>query len=39
MLVQDWNHTKIKQKFKSEAHNVSTEEINKIRLSSNDDKT
>ena len=29
----------LKQKSKSEAHNVSTEEINKIRLSSNDDKT
>ena len=29
----------LKQKSKSEAHNISTEEINKIRLSSNDDKT
>ena len=26
------------QRFKSEAHNVYTEEINKIALSSNDDK-
>ena len=26
------------QKFKSEAHNVYTEEVNKIALSSNDDK-
>ena len=26
------------QKFKSERHNVSTEEINKIALNSNDDK-
>ena len=29
---------KIQQKFKSERHNVFTEEINKIALSSNDDK-
>ena len=29
---------KSKQRFKSEAHNVYTEEINKIVLSSNDDK-
>ena len=29
---------KSKQRFKSEAHNVYTEEINKIALSSNDDK-
>ena len=29
---------KIQQKFKSERHNVSTEKINKIALSSNDDK-
>ena len=29
---------KLQQKFKSEAHNVYTEEINKIALSSNDDK-
>ena len=29
---------KIQQKFKSERHNVFTEEINKIALSSNDNK-
>ena len=29
---------KLQQRFKSEAHNVCTEEINKIALSSNDDK-
>ena len=29
---------KIQQRFKSERHNVFTEEINKIALSSNDDK-
>ena len=29
---------KLRQRFKSEAHNVYTEEINKIALSSNDDK-
>ena len=29
---------KSQQRFKSEAHNVYTEEINKIALSSNDDK-
>ena len=29
---------KIKQRFKSKRHNVFTEEINKIALSSNDDK-
>ena len=29
---------KSQQRFKSEAHNVHTEEINKIALSSNDDK-
>ena len=29
---------KSQQRFKSEAHNVYTEEINKTRLSSNDDK-
>ena len=29
---------KSKQRFKSEAHNVYTEQINKIILSSNDDK-
>ena len=28
----------LQQKFKSEAHNVYTEEINKIALSSDDDK-
>ena len=28
----------LQQRFKSEAHNVHTEEINKIALSSNDDK-
>ena len=30
---------KSQQRFKSEAHNVYTEEINKIVLSINDDKT
>ena len=30
---------KIQQKFKSERHNAFTEEIKKIALSSNDDKT
>ena len=29
---------KLPQKFKSEAHNVYTEKINKIALSSNEDK-
>ena len=29
---------KLQQRFKSEAHNVYTEEVNKIALSSNDDK-
>ena len=29
---------KSQQRFKSEAHNVYTEEVNKITLSSNDDK-
>ena len=29
---------KSQQRFKSEAHNVHTEEVNKIALSSNDDK-
>ena len=29
---------KLQQRFKSEAHNVHTEEMNKIALSSNDDK-
>ena len=29
---------KSQQRFKSEAHNVCTEEVNKIALSSNDDK-
>ena len=29
---------KLQQRFKSKAHNVYTEEINKITLSSNDDK-
>ena len=29
---------KIQQRFKSERHNLFTEEINKIALSSNDDK-
>ena len=29
---------KLQQRFKSEAHNVYTEEINKIALSSNDNK-
>ena len=30
---------KSQQRFKTEAHNVYTEEINKIALSSNDDKS
>ena len=30
---------KTQQRFKSERHNVFTEEINKIALSSNDDKS
>ena len=30
--------SKSQQRFKSEAHNVYTEEVNKIALSSNDDK-
>ena len=30
---------KSQQKFKSEAHNVYTEKVNKIALSSNDDKS
>ena len=30
--------SKLQQRFKSEAHNLYTEEINKIALSSNDDK-
>ena len=29
---------KLQQRFKSEAHNVYTEKVNKIALSSNDDK-
>ena len=37
-LFKNPNILKQKQRFKSEAHNVYTEEINKIPLSSNDDK-
>ena len=38
MLNKQWNHIKTQQTFESEAHNVYTEDINKIALSSNDDK-
>ena len=37
-LINDEIILKSQQKLKSEAHNVDTEEINKIALSSNDDK-
>ena len=37
-LQDDKITLKSQQRFKSEAHNVFTEEINKIALSSNDDK-
>ena len=38
MLNKQWNHIKTQQTFESEAHKVYTEDINKIALSSNDDK-
>ena len=38
MLFKQSDHIKIKQRFKSERYDVYTEEINKIALSSNDDK-
>ena len=40
LIKQLNNEVKLKsqQRFKSEAHNVFTEEVNKIPLSSNDDK-
>ena len=37
MLIKNETILKSKQKFKKETHNVSTEEINKIALNSNDD--
>ena len=37
-LKNDTSILKTQQSFKSEGHNVFTEEINKIALSSNDDK-
>ena len=37
-LFNDKNILKSQQIFKSDYHNVSTEQINKITLSSNDDK-
>ena len=38
MLTIQLNHIQSKQRFKSETHNVYTEEINKIALSSHNDK-
>ena len=38
MLIKQWNHIKTQQRFKSEAHNVYTEGINKSALSNNDNK-
>ena len=38
MFAKQWNYIKIQQRFKSEGHNVCTEEINKTTLSSNGDK-
>ena len=38
MLNKESDHNKITTRFKSEAQNVNTEEINKIAPSSNDDK-
>ena len=37
-IKNSWLILKTQQRFKSERHNVSTEEINEIALSSNDDK-
>ena len=38
MLDKQRDHIKSQQRFKSERHDVYTEEINKIPLTSNDDK-
>ena len=38
MITNNKSILKTQQRFKSERHNVFTEEINKIALSSNDDK-
>ena len=38
MLTKNETILKSQQRFESETHNVYTEEINKIALSSNDDK-
>ena len=38
-LLNDKLILKLQQKFKSDHHNVYTEKINKIALSSNDDKS
>ena len=38
MLIKRWIILKSQQRFKREAHNVYTEEISKIALSSNNDK-
>ena len=38
MLVSEWNNSKVKKRFEIEAHCVYTEEVNKIALSSKDDK-
>ena len=37
-LIKNNEILKTQQRFKSETHNVFTDEINKIALSSNDDK-
>ena len=37
-LLNDRTILELKQRFKSERHNVYTEDVNKIALSSNDDK-
>ena len=39
MLTEQWIISKLQQRFKSEGHNTYTEEINKIALSSNDEKS
>ena len=39
MLTKQWIISKLQQRFKSEGHNTYTEEINKIALSSNDEKS
>ena len=38
-LFNDKIILKLQQRFKSDCHNVCTEQINKIALSSNDDKS